>query len=183
MIKYNRLCLIEREELSRYLILDYSYRHIAQCLNRSTSTITREIYRNQTQRWTYRAVLGEKRARHITHKSRRQRKLDINEQLREIVLKYLDLRWSPEQIAKRLRILYPDDMQMRVSHETIYAYIYVHPRGYLKRQMIKQLRRKHINRRVKNKERKKSCPIQDYISIDERPDRSQDAPIRCHNLG
>jgi IS30 family transposase len=71
-------------------------------------------------------------------------------------------------------------MNMRVSHETIYAYLYVHPRGYLKRRMVKQLRRKHINRRVQNKNRQKSYPIQDYVSIDERPAEVNNRRIACH---
>ena len=180
MAAYHRLSLIEREELSRYLVLDYSYRQIALCLNRSASTITREIHRNQVDRWIYRAVAAQKRVGRIIRQSRRKFKLDTNERLRIFVLAHLKLRWSPQQIARRLKILYPDDMSMRVSHETIYAYLYVHPRGLLKRRLVKQLRRKHTNRRVKNKARQKSYPIQDYISIDERPLEVNDRKIAGH---
>lgn len=180
MIKYKRLSLVEREEISRYLVLDYSYRQIALCLNRSPSTIFREIYRNFTGRLSYRAVLGEKSARRTTQKARRKHKLDVNEQLYRFVQAHLDLRWSPEQIAKRLKILYPNDMEMRVSHETIYAYLYIHPRGSLKRQMIRKLRRKHQNRRVKDKERKRTHALQDFISIEERPPEVNSRKIAGH---
>ena len=166
---YQRLSLVEREEISRYLFLDYSYRQIAITLKRSTSTITREIKRCQISRLKYRAVLANQRSRQVVQKRHKQRKLDKNKALLEFVKEHLQLRWSPEQIAKRLKFLYPSDMQMRVSHETIYAYIYVHPRGMLKRRLVKQLRRKHINRRVRDKDRQKSCPIQDYVSIEDRP--------------
>ena len=180
MVAYHRLNLIEREELSRYLVLDYSYRQIALCLNRSASTIAREIHRNQVQRWIYRAVTAQKRAGRIIRRSRRKLKLDTNERLRTFVLEHLQLRWSPQQIARRLKILYPDDMSMRVSHETIYAYLYVHPRGLLKRRLVKQLRRKHTNRRVRDKDRRKSCPIQNYVSIDDRPLEVNDRKIAGH---
>ena len=49
-------------------------------------------------------------------------------------------RWSPEQIAQRLRRMKPDDPSARVSHETIYAAIYAQPRGGLKAAMIDALR-------------------------------------------
>jgi transposase, IS30 family len=180
MKTYQRLSLVEREEVSRYLVLNHSCRQIAITLNRSTSTITREIKRCHINRLEYRAVLAHQRSRRIAQKARRQRKLDTNRSLHRFVLNHLQLRWSPEQIAKRLKFLYPNDMQMRVSHETIYAYLYIHPRGMLKRRLVKQLRRKHINRRVRNKDRQKSSPIQDYISIDERPDEVQSRTIAGH---
>ena len=180
MIRYQRLNFNEREEISRYLVLDYSYRQIAFCLNRSASTISREIKRNRVFRLDYRAILSQHHAQLITHRSSRQRKLEINKELRNFVIEHLQQRWSPEQIAKRLKILYPADMHMRVSHETIYAYLYVHPRGMLKRRLTKQLRRKHINRRVKNKDRQKSYPIQDYVSIDERPVEVNERKIAGH---
>ncbi len=177
---YQRLTIIEREEISRYLVLSYSCHQIAVTLKRSTSTISREIKRCQIDRLKYRAVLAHYRARQSAKKRHKQRKLDKNEALLRFVKEHLQLRWSPEQIAKRLKFLYPNDMLMRVSHETIYAYIYVHPRGMLKRRLVKQLRRKHINRCVRSKDRHKSCPIQDYISIDDRPAEVQNRTIAGH---
>lgn len=177
---YNRLRINEREDLSRYLAMDYSYRQIANILKRPTSTISREIFKHGFNRLDYRANLAEERSQRIARIPRRKRKLDTNLELKRTVEEHLNLRWSPEQIAKRLKILYPLDMDMHVSHETIYAYLYIHPRGSLKRRMIANLRRKHINRRVKNKERKKSAPIQDYTSIDERPVEVKDRQIAGH---
>lgn len=55
-----------------------------------------------------------------THSSRKQRKLESNLRLRTFVLEYLNNYWTPEQIAKRLKILYPNDMAMCISHESIY---------------------------------------------------------------
>jgi transposase, IS30 family len=180
MKTYQRLTIIEREEISRFLVLNYSCRQIAITLNRSISTISREIKRCQINRLNYRATLAHYRAKKVAKQRHKQRKLDKNEVLLKFVKEHLQLRWSPEQIAKRLKLLYPNDMQMRVSHETIYAYIYVHPRGMLKRRLVKQLRRKHINRKLRSKDRHKSYPIQDYISIDDRPAEIQSRTIAGH---
>ncbi len=180
MNKYKRLSLIEREELSRYLAVNYSYRKIGIILKRSPSTISREIRRHSKSRKTYRAISANQEAEQIARVPRKQRILDKNLKLQYIVIRHLKNRWSPEQIAKRLRILYPNNMTMRISHETIYAYIYVHPRQHLKRQLLHYLRRQHINRRTKNKVRHKSRPIQDFISIDDRPPEVHARKIAGH---
>lgn len=180
MEKYQRINLCEREELSRCLSMDYSYRQIAVILQRSPSTIYREIFRKNLTRINYRAIFAQKQAQHSAQISRKPRKLDVNQKLQEIVIGYLQLRWSPEQIAKRLKILYPNDTAMQISHETIYAYIYIHPRKHLKRQLLYHLRRKHKYRYVKDKKRTKCCPIQDYISIDDRPPEVNSRKIAGH---
>lgn len=180
MPQYTRLNLNEREELSRYLVLNYSYRQISRILNRSPSTICREVQRCSLTPRLYRAVTAHNKARKLAHQPRRQRLLDANLRLQYIVIRHLKNHWSPVQIAKRLKILYPDDMGMQVSHETIYAYVYVHPRRHLKRQLLYYLRRRHKYRRTKNKERKKSRPIQDFISIDERPPEVNARKIAGH---
>ena len=180
MKKYQRLSFMEREELSRCLSSNLSYRAIASILSRSPSTICREINNNCFCRSTYRAVNAQERAVKMSKMPRKPRKLDINPILLNMVIMYLQLRWSPEQIAKRLRILYPNDKNMHISHETIYAYIYIHPRNNLKRQLLKHLRRQHKYRRLKNKDRKKSRPIQDFISIDQRPPEVNSRKIAGH---
>ena len=58
-------------------------------------------------------------------------------------------RWSPQQIAARLRRMHPDDPDQRVSHETIYAAIYAHPRGGLKQAMVEALRQEKPVRGVR----------------------------------
>jgi IS30 family transposase len=96
------------------------------------------------------------------------------------VFEYLAKNWSPEQIAKRLILLYPRDMNMHISHETIYSYLYVLPRGELKREITACLRRHHNHRHHQRKDRQKSCPIQDYLSIEERPAEVADRTIPGH---
>lgn len=181
MAKYQRLNFHEREELSRLLAMRHSIRSIAKMLTRSPSSLSREIKRNTKYPQLYRAVFAQQRANKLARNPRRQLKLDQNIRLREFIFEQINQqRWSPQQIAKRLIMLYPKDMSMRASHETIYAYLYVHPRGTMKKRMIQYLRRKHKNRRVKNKERQKSSPIQDYVSIDERPPEANGRTITGH---
>jgi len=181
MITYQRLTIIEREEISRQIASGYSLRTIASRLHRAPSSISREIRQSGViELKYYRAVFAQQNANKMRHKLRKNRKLDKNIPLRKIVLYYLAKNWSPEQIAKRLIILYPNDMAMRVSHETIYSYVYVFPRVTLKRKIISCLRQHHLHRRKKNKVRRKHCPITDYLSIEERPKEVADRIIPGH---
>jgi len=150
-------------------------------LDRYPSTISREIKRNNNHASCYRAVESQERADDQVHNTiRKTQKLETNKPLKQVVLCYLNQLWSPEQIAKRLKMLYPSDMAMRVSHETIYQYLYVLPRGELRRELTRCLRRHHTHRRTKNKVRRQSCPIQDFISIEERPAEVADRIVPGH---
>lgn len=179
MINYKRLTLIEREEISRLLASGYSIRKISKNLNRLPSTISREIKSYGSDRTYYRAFFGQQRCSKLRHKVRKNRKLIKNRRLRHIVLHYLRLNWSPEQVAKRLRLLYPDDMDMQISHEAIYSYIYILPRGAFKHQLVAHLRRSHKYRRKRDKQRKTGS-IQEYLSIEERPKDVADRIIPGH---
>lgn len=180
MIKYERLSLIEREEISRYIASGHSLRKIASRLHRAPSSMSREIHRSVVDRKYYRAIFAQQHSNKIRHKLRKNRKLDNNIILREIVLSYLAKNWSPEQIAKRLIILYPINMDMRVSHETIYSYLYVLPRGELKREITSCLRRHHKHRYHKKKNHQNNDAIQNYLSIEERPKEVADRIIPGH---
>lgn len=181
MAQHPRLEINEREEISRGLARGISQRDIAASLSRSPSTISREINRNSKNSQPYRAVKSQRRADRLAHVARRRRKMDINEPLKQYVLKQLDQFWSPEQIAKRLKILYPIDITMQISHESIYSYLYVQPRGALRKELIKCLRRRHINRRPRNGKSRRNCgPIQDYISIEKRPAEAANRIIPGH---
>ena len=168
MARYRRLRLMEREELSRMLAAGYSLRAIGQALSRAPSTLSRELSRHHASPVTYRAVRAHQRAHRWAQRPRKPRKLAVQPRLRTAVFTLLAQRWSPEQIARGLRQRYPDEPTMRISHEAIYTYLYVLPRGTLKRELISYLRRRHRFRRP-HKVRLKPRPIQDFISIDERP--------------
>ncbi len=172
-----QLSINEREEISLGLAQGFSKNYIALSLGRSSSTICREVNRNTIKGQAYRAVKAQGRAHKLRHLARKKRKMDINLPLRHYVLEQLGQLWSPEQIAKRLKILYPD---MQISHESIYSYLYVLPRGALRKELVKCLRYHHINRRIQGKSRQKPCPIQDYISIEERPAEVADRIIPGH---
>jgi len=170
MVKYIRLTFIEREEISRQLALNLSIRMIAQNLKRSPATISREIKRSCLHKNYYRAIAGQKYAQKQLCKTSINRKLDKNTELRSFVLYHIaKKRWSPEQVAKRLKILYPNDMTMRVSHESIYSYLYVYPRNLLKKEIISNLRRSHLRRRNQKPRQKPRGAIQDFLCIEQRP--------------
>jgi len=180
MSRYYRLTMNEREEISLGLAQGHSRRDIAVILERSPATVSREILRNTGFRQGYRAVDAQRRARRRARSPRKKRKLDTNERLRQFVLEHLDRLWSPEQIVKRLKMLYPMDMTMRISTETIYSYLYVRPRGELRKVILKCLRRRHKCRRSYAKARPNNQAIQDFISIEERPKEVADRIIPGH---
>jgi len=181
MAQHPRLTINEREEISLGVAKGLSRRNIAISLGRSPSTISHEINRNTEYGQPYRAVKAQRRANRLKHATRKKRKMDISEPLKQYVLGQLDQLWSPEQIAKRLKILYPMDMAMQISHESIYSYLYVLPRGSLRKELVRCLRRKHINRRPRDGKSRRNCgPIQDYISIEERPAEVADRIIPGH---
>lgn len=177
---YNRLNVNEREELSRMLAMNYSLRSIARAIQRAPSTLSREISRNVTDRQLYRAMPSENRAARLTHKKRKPRKLSVNFKLRCTVFKLLAQRWSPEQIAHHLLRCYPNKPDMQISHEAIYTYLYVLPRGSLKKELIAFLRQRHNVRRPRSRKRLKPNPIQDIISIEERPQEVADRTVPGH---
>ena len=123
------LTVAEREEISRGLKAGDSYRSITVRLGRAPSTISREVSANGS-RERYRAWRAEERA---AGKARHPKvsKLARSPRLRRKVERLLAERWSPQQIAHRLRLDHPSDPEMRVSHETIHQSLYVQTRGAL----------------------------------------------------
>ena len=163
---YKHLSIVEREEISRGLALGLSARAIGRRLGRSGSSINREINRNARRRASYRASAAQRRAQRCAHRARRQRKLFWRWLARYVGLRLM-LGWSPEQIAARLRRDYPQDMRRRISHETIYASIYIIPRGHLRRLLIGCLRqhRKVRRSRYRSGERRGQIPNRTPIAL------------------
>jgi IS30 family transposase len=102
--------------------------------------------------------------------------------LQEIVAGKLILDWSPEQISGWLKIQYPEDERMRVSHETIYRSLFIQARGALKKELIQHLRSKRRIRRSRHARDSghRSGQIVDAISIRERPAEIEDRAIPGH---
>ena len=179
---YHRLTLQEREEISRGFAAGLSQNQIALALGRKPSTVSRELSRLRYRPPTYRAVFAEevavgKRNRRTTHK------LLTNDRLRAYVeAKLLTEHWSPQQIAARIKLEYPNDMDMRVSHETIYTYIFCLARGSLKKELKAALRQHKYRRgrRPSRSESHKDSNIPDLVSIEERPKEVEDRIIPGH---
>lgn len=181
--KYHRLSFEGQEEISRGLSQGNSLRNIARKLGRHPSTINREIYGGSGNRYVYRAVRAQKQAQRKASRRRgRQNKLVNHDRLRQVVLKKLRLRWSLEQIAYFLKMHYPDDKSMKISHETIYAYLYILPRGELKKELIACLRQGRKHRRRRNRLNKPGIErkIEDMISIEERLKEVVDRTVPGH---
>jgi IS30 family transposase len=111
-----RLSLEEREEISRGLAAGLSIRAIAADLERSPSTVCREVNANGGRR-KYRALSADRGAQKRALRPRRA-KLTQCRRLRSTVERKLEALWSPQQISAWLAETYPDDPEMQVSHET-----------------------------------------------------------------
>ncbi|RXJ65813.1 IS30 family transposase [Veronia nyctiphanis] len=134
------LTLAEREEIRVALSAKMSFRAIARMLDRSPSTISREVARNRGRRY-YKAVDADNRAKRLA-KRPKPGVLELNPQLRQIVMDKLELKWSPEQISGWLGVQYPRAKRMQVSHETIYKAMYVRAKGIIHHSFTQHLRRK-----------------------------------------
>ena len=174
------LSLAEREEISRCLAIQCSMRSIAQRLGRAPSTISREINRNGgIQR--YRASVAES---NFIEKASRPKpcKLAINRQLNAVVADRLQKDWSPQQIAGWLARTYEANIEMQVSHETIYRSLFIQARGILKRELISHLRSRRMMRRGKTATTagQPRGQIIDAVSIRDRPPTVEDRAIPGH---
>ncbi len=181
MKHYKRLNDLEREEISRMLSQKCSFRDIAKTLNRNVSTISREISAGSCNKYTYRAIKAENRARRNSAKRKiGKHKLNDNPKLLAYIVRKLKKKWSPCQIAEELKKDYPLDMTMHISPEAIYAYIYILPRGALKRELISCLRQNRKRRHKQSRGVKMERKIEDMLSIEERPKEIEDRIIPGH---
>jgi IS30 family transposase len=174
------LTLAEREGISRGIASGSSIRAIAKSLRRAVSTVSREVARHGG-RPQYRASEAD----HQAWESALRPKaclLAIHVKLQRIVTSKLILDWSPEQISGWLKVEYPEDESLRVSHETIYRSLFIQARGVLKKELIQHLRTKRRIRRSQHSSvhGHRSGQIVDAISIRERPAEIEDRAIPGH---
>jgi IS30 family transposase len=181
MNNYKRLDSNEREEISRMLAQKCSFRDIAETLGRHVSTISREISAGSGNKYTYRAVKAQKRAKRNASKRKRDKRI-LNDYLElwRYIHKKLKKKWSPTQIAEELEKDYPLDMTMRIAPETIYTYIYVLPRGALKKELVSCLRQNRKRRYQQSRGVKMERNIEDMLSIEERPKEVEDRIVPGH---
>ena len=174
-----RLSFEEREEISRGLAAGLSLRAVAAGLGRSASTVSREVAGNGGRR-RYRAAAADRQA--WTRATRpKPCKLATNSVLAGIVTEKLQHRWSPQQIAGWLKLTYPDDPEMHVSHESIYRTLFVQSRGALRKELTAYLRTGRVIRRVHGvrlPDGRGSRP--GIVNISERPAEAEDRAVPGH---
>jgi len=165
-----RLTYSERVKIETLLKEKRSKAYIAKELNRSPSSICREInkwVRKPTDE--YSAQLAQWYAKEECFNKRPLDKINQHASLKEFVYKALNDKSSPEQISGRLKELYPNDPIMSISHEAIYQHIYRKRQSLLGKKLIALLPYHHHKRRDKRKGINRRVRIKDQVSIEERP--------------
>jgi len=213
------LSLAEREEIAILYATGSGIRAIARALERSPSTISRELRRNAATRGEKldsRASVAQWKAELFARRPK-VAKLAASPRLREYVQERVSGQirrpdgcvapgpqaprwtgqnkphrwdrgwvqgWSPEQAAHRIKLDFPDDDTMRISHETIYQALFVQSRGALKRELILCLRTGRALRMPGA--RSKRVPwahVTADVLISERPAEVEDRAIPGHHEG
>lgn len=171
MKTYKHLTIEERETIQLMLWKKKSIRDIAKAVDRSPSSVSREIKKNISGRNIYTPRASHNRALE-KRKSRGRKDRLKNQEVRNYVVTHLKEKWSPEQIAGRIRL----DLNEQISHEAIYQYIYYQVyrqgHGYLKpncEDLRIYLRRKKKRRTHKGARRCQSVFKPKGTIIDERP--------------
>jgi IS30 family transposase len=148
-------------------------------LGRSPSTFVQEVARNGEAR-RYRACAADRAA---LARARRPKvaKLAACPRLRAVVEAKLELRWSPQQISGWLVEAFPDDLEMRVSHETIYLSLFVQARGALRKELTRYLRSRHTTRRPRGHSVMNGHgQLRATLNIRERPAEANDRAVPGH---
>jgi IS30 family transposase len=121
----------ERIEIADLRHAGFSIRQIAQRLGRAPSTVSRELRRNATQSQGYRPFDAHRRATARRARDHRRR-IETNDELRQLVVELLAQRWSPQQISRHLRSRFPEQPGMWLCHESIYRAVYQPGSGLLR---------------------------------------------------
>jgi IS30 family transposase len=169
----------QREEIAVLRAQGRSLREIGTVIGRSASTVSRELRRNTRAGSAYRATSAHALAYERASRPK-PAKLHTNTVLRAKVEEDLKKKYSPEQIAGRLRVEVPDEPEMRVSPETIYQSLYVQSRGALKRDLAACLRTGRAMRQPCRKAGQRKNRIPGMINISERPPEVQDRAVPGH---
>ena len=165
---YTHLSAEDRETVSLGLAQGQSLRRLARILGRAPSTLSREDARNTTRGHPDRACTAQTHAVSRACQPRRPRKL-LDPWLWQYVRTHLGQGCSPEQIAGRLRRAYPDEMQKHLATETIYAALYVLPRGALRQELLAALRQARKARRPRSRGTDRRGQLLNMTSIADRP--------------
>jgi transposase, IS30 family len=178
-LKGRCLTLAQREEIALGRARGESVRFIAAAVGCSASTVSRELRRNADRLGGYRATTAHALA-YVRASRPKPAKLVTNLVLRGKVEADLAKKYSPEQIAGRLKVDFRDQPEMQVSTETIYQSLYVQSRGALKRDLTRYLRTGRAVRRPSRKVGQRKNRIPNMINIAERPAEAEDRAVPGH---
>jgi IS30 family transposase len=170
------LSIAEREEILVGIRAGESLSAIARRLGRVPSVVTREVAANGG-RDGYSAWAAHQRARSAARRPK-PCKLRAGRLLDEVT-KRLEELWSPDEIARRLPLDFPDDPEMRVSHETIYQSLFVQGRGELRRELARCLRSGRTSRKKRGSTDGRGR-IPGMVNISERPAEADDRAVPGH---
>ena len=159
--------------------LDKTHAEIAEAIGCSRSTVSRELARAGEGAYDPRVAQRDADRKKARPK---ERKLDANPRLRTYVANCLTVNWSPTQIANRIAQEFPDDEDMRVSHETIYQALYLQGYGALRHELGVELalRSKRKGRKPQSKLPAKGKPWLEGANISLRPAEAEDRAIPGH---
>lgn len=176
---YTHISFRERERIGLLKAGRKTIPEIAQRLGRDPTTIRRELKRSRPFFLGYSPLTAQAHAQK-KQKIQKKRKKLTNPTLWKVVHQKLSLRWSPEQIAHYLKAKYAEDTTMQVSHESIYTYIYVLPRGALRKELISYLRQGAQGRKRRKRDTDERGKIPNMVSIHERPKEVENRTVPGH---
>lgn len=179
-----RLSFEQREEIAVLHAQKICNAEIARRVGCHRSTIGRELAARSTtfndgHLPKYRASVAQAHADRLTRRPKVS-KLADNGRLQVVVQDQLEEEHSPEQISARLKIDFPDDVEMRVSHETIYQALYVQGRGALRRDLHTRLRTGRALRKTRRTTGERRGKIAGMVLISERPPEVEDRAVPGH---
>jgi transposase, IS30 family len=170
----------ERVVIASLRLQGAGVRRIARVIDRSPSTVSRELRRNAQPDAGYASEAAQCAHAQRRQAARRPRKLDVRGVAWSVVLTLLDWKWSPQQIAATLKRVFPNEPERHVSHETIYTAIYAQPRGELRRQLIACLRQGKSTRMPRSRGTDRRGRIPEMVSIHVRPPEVDDRVMPGH---
>lgn len=172
--KYRRLTFPERVVIETMLSQGQSRAYIAEKLNRKRSTICREVNKWISGGGKYEAFLADWCARDDFKNKHNKDKISTHPELKKYIYAGLKKGWSPQQIAGRIKIDFPNDKIMTISHEAIYLYIYQHPQAKENKRLIALLTYHKSRRRRSRRNQRAKGRIKFGVSIDLRPSHIAD---------
>ena len=153
--KSKKITKEDRETLTKYSLMPVNLEYIADLIGKNKGAVSREYRRVGMNRITYDAVKAQDDADQKRKIPRKENIIKTESDIEKVIIEKLKIRWSPEEIAEHCKTL-----NMKVSHETIYNFIYVQCKGTLKKELISYLRHKKKQRknRKASKETRGSIP-------------------------